>query len=1445
MKPIQYQIIEQKRPSSIALHGEKIFDYYDWLKNETERKNRILKNEKCTLEKYLELNSQKNDWTEVRRRFHNPIDYELYSNVQYVNGQIFYSYRSFSKPIFKRVKSMKKDEHSYVVFDSNKLEHGSVVEHAFSPNGKYCAFTISEGDDSHRVIVIHVETGEIQNGNSLQLFSFKKIAWSGDSEGFFIYYDPQGRKKRNLHYHYLDENKRDKLIAKIRKSEAHTVSFEVSNDYKYLILCGSRMLSIANIESLADKINFKIIFDIFGGATYEYVGNDGDFFLFLTNERAPEHHIIEVDITSKRPGNHWDIVVSENLDGHGMLKSAFKYRCYLFLVYTENMQSSMYLYSLNNQTPRIEYKVDLTDEKIVSSTVDKYGIFFETRSFTTPRKVYRIEINQLVYQQPHETTYSLIEPTLWKESTIPNMDEMQIKIQYKSYRSFDGTNVPLTMIQKGGKFAPKKPCLIYACCDYTDSVLPRFDLYFLLFIELFNGVVVIIHTRGGCELGDEWLLKPTEAENSFNDLIEGVEYLKRESCITNIDPNKIAFYGVSHGGLAGAVVLNKRKRDLFKTVIFQNGNMDLIGDLANDKGNLWTKRYGSLDNKEDFDCIKRYAPLLHIQKPSNSEDCYPTTLLVASSHDEKVPFEQSLKYLAHRREISVNNKFQRNKPILLKVIQSGGHNYRTALKKEYIDTVFVKLQFLAEVMQLKCAQKYDTMRFAVTEQIIDQVPLIEYQMIEQRGPKVIALHREKIFDYYYYLKDKSERNDILEVEAETLTKYLELNSQKNDWTEVRRKFYNPMDYEMYSNVQYVNDYIFYSYMDFSKSIYKPIFKRAKSLKLDEESRVIFDSNKVLGAVIEHEYSPNGEFCAFTLGLENRKSYKLVLIEVKTGKTLGNGLQLFSCKKIAWSGDSEGFFVYYDPEGKKKRNLYYHYVNEFMQDKLIAKIRKTEAHAISFKVSHDYKYLILRDSRTLSIADIKSFAREIRFDLIFKMSHDIIYEYVGNEGEFFTFLTNFGATKNHVVEINIRSKIAGNHWDIVVAEDLNGHGVLKSAIKYRDRGYYRGIILVYIENVQNSLYLYSVAKSRIEFKIDTEDEKFVSMKLDSFGFFFETQTFKTPIKVYRVDFSQLVFRPPLSTSYYTTVKPMVLYETRVPNLDTVKLNVQHDSFQSFDKTNVPMTVIQRMETNDRKKPCLVTAYGAYGLPMLPMFKLFFLLFVELFNGIIIIIHSRGGGEIGDEWLLKSTEAEKSFNDLIAGVEYLKSSESYSKIIDSNMIAYYGASHGGLAGAVAVNKKRDLFKTVIFQNANMDLIDDLPSKGRIWAKQYGFLSNKVDFDCIKRYAPLLHIQKPSNSEYCYPTTLMVASVRDETVSIVNSLKYLAHRREKAAEDNEFQKNKPILLKVINSGGHHYETAKKLEIIDAVFVKLQFLSESMDMKFDKKYRKKHKQTQYEIYY
>lgn len=155
-----------------------------------------------------------------------------------------------------------------------------------------------------------------------------------------------------------------------------------------------------------------------------------------------------------------------------------------------------------------------------------------------------------------------------------------------------------------------------------------------------------------------------------------------------------------------------------------------------------------------------------------------------------------------------------------------------------------------------------------------------------------------------------------------------------------------------------------------------------------------------------------------------------------------------------------------------------------------------------------------------------------------------------------------------------------------------------------------------------------------------------------------------------------------------------------------------------------------------------------------------------------------------------------------------------------------------GAVALNRNHDLFRSFAIQNANLDLINDLPRKGCIWESQYGDLRRLEYYNIIKRYAPLLHIRKPTKNDKPYPPTLIIASKNDETVGVENSLKYLAHRRQ-AAINNASHIDEPTLLKLINSGGHHYEGAEKTDYIETVFVKLKFLAESMELKFDKKYQ------------
>lgn len=136
---------------------------------------------------------------------------------------------------------------------------------------------------------------------------------------------------------------------------------------------------------------------------------------------------------------------------------------------------------------------------------------------------------------------------------------------------------------------------------------------------------------------------------------------------------------------------------------------------------------------------------------------------------------------------------------------------------------------------------------------------------------------------------------------------------------------------------------------------------------------------------------------------------------------------------------------------------------------------------------------------------------------------------------------------------------------------------------------------------------------IEFQIDLQNEKFLSTKIDEYGFYFETMSYESMQNIYKIDFVQLVNRPKYQ-NVYIKLRPMLKRAAKVPNLNDVKFSIEQDSFYSFDGSNVALTVIQK-KNGDPNKPCLVFAYGGYGIPMLPLFKLIYLLFIELFNGIV--------------------------------------------------------------------------------------------------------------------------------------------------------------------------------------------------------------------------------------
>jgi prolyl oligopeptidase len=121
--------------------------------------------------------------------------------------------------------------------------------------------------------------------------------------------------------------------------------------------------------------------------------------------------------------------------------------------------------------------------------------------------------------------------------------------------------------------------------------------------------------------------------------------------------------GGSNGGLVVGVAMTKRP-DLFKVVIPQMGAFDMVKFDQFTVGKYHLDEYGNPEKKEEFNSLFAYSPYHNIDENTN----YPTTLLITSDNDDRVPPLHSYKFAA-----KLQNRPAQKNPIYLISLSNSGH----------------------------------------------------------------------------------------------------------------------------------------------------------------------------------------------------------------------------------------------------------------------------------------------------------------------------------------------------------------------------------------------------------------------------------------------------------------------------------------------------------------------------------------------------------------------------------------------------------------------------------------------------------------------------------------------------------------------------------------------------------------------------------------------------
>ena len=407
-------------------------------------------------------------------------------------------------------------------------------------------------------------------------------------------------------------------------------------------------------------------------ATPIVTGLNGNFFpqmagdkLFIqTDWEAPAGRLFCINMNRQSIKNWKEIIP----DGDDVIQKFVLLSDKLIIHYLANVSSRLKIFSLDGNFQGEISLPGLCTVNNLSSADHGTKVFYDVQSFNRP---------------PTTFCYDFITKvsTIWATDKVPIDPDMYITNQVW-YASKDGTQVPMFLVHKKGlKLQGNHPTLLYGYGGFNISITPHFNPFYALWIEQ-GGIYAVANIRGGGEFGKNWHQEGIleNKQNAIDDFISASEWLI-ENQYTN--PDKLAIQGESNGGLLVGAALTQRP-DLYKAVICEFPDLDIIGypRFASNPAGMY--EYGDASKFSDFQYIRKYSPYQNV----HDDIKYPAVLFITGDSDTRVPPLQARKMTARLQALS---KYEN--PTLLLYDTKAGHSGGRTLS-EYINLFSYKMSFL-------------------------------------------------------------------------------------------------------------------------------------------------------------------------------------------------------------------------------------------------------------------------------------------------------------------------------------------------------------------------------------------------------------------------------------------------------------------------------------------------------------------------------------------------------------------------------------------------------------------------------------------------------------------------------------------------------------------------------------------------------------------------------
>ena len=531
-------------------------------------------------------------------------------------------------------------------------EYFGVGDIEVSYNDKILGYSLDlKGSEYYTIYLRDIETNKIISEKIEDTAG--GITFSLDDK--FIFYSKLDKfhRPRKIYRHKIGENiSNDKLIFE-EKSDAFTVGINLTSDEKYFIITSSDHNTSEQyyFKSTEENPEPKLIKKRNKGIIYSVNSWDNHFYNH-TNEKAEDFKIDYCNDLSIQDWKSYIPAQEETLIG-----SLFFLNNWILRSEISNALPKIFVKNIKTNQ---EEEIKFTDEKIIDPGISFYQKDRDTDliylSYSSPKTQSRTYLYNLKSK----------ERKLVKEQEIPSGHNPEDYIVERlECNSHDGRKVPITLTRhKKTKVDGTANVLLYGYGSYGSSMSPSFSSTKFSLIDR-DIIWVTAHIRGGMERGMKWWKegKLLNKKNTFEDYLAVGEFLIKNKYTSK---KKIIGFGGSAGGLLMGAVVNQ-KPELFLAMILAVPFVDSLTTNLDHSLPLTVGEFDEFgnakDNKEHFDYIYSYAPYNNIRKMD-----YPHMLITTSLSDNRVLFDEPLKFTAKLREYKTDNNL-----LLLKTEMNAGH----------------------------------------------------------------------------------------------------------------------------------------------------------------------------------------------------------------------------------------------------------------------------------------------------------------------------------------------------------------------------------------------------------------------------------------------------------------------------------------------------------------------------------------------------------------------------------------------------------------------------------------------------------------------------------------------------------------------------------------------------------------------------------------------------